>query len=219
MKYGINNFKWEVIDTTCQNIEELNEMEFHYIKQYQSREYQNGYNLTNGGENNSGRIVSDITRNRLSKAHKGKTIPYETRMKISNTLKGRIISEETRNKISNSNKGKIFTYTHKQHIKENHHDVKGNKNPMYGKTHTKESKILMSKNSKGGNHPMYGVKGENHPLSKEYIITDVDGNTSNIKGLRKFCSDNNLDHCAMRRVAQGKQKQHKGWLCKHYETQ
>ncbi len=61
--------------------------------------------------------------------------------------------------------------------------------------------------------------GENHPLSKEYIITDVDGNTSNIKGLRKFCSDNNLDHCAMRRVAQGKQKQHKGWLCKYYETQ
>ncbi len=35
-KYGWHNFTWQVLDNTCQTREELNEMEFHYIKQYQT---------------------------------------------------------------------------------------------------------------------------------------------------------------------------------------
>lgn len=39
-----------------------------------------------------------------------------------------------------SNKGIIFTKEHKENISKNHADVNGDKNPMYGKTHTDEVK-------------------------------------------------------------------------------
>jgi len=52
-KYGKEKFKWEIIEY-CDSKEELNEMEFHYIKQYDSFK-PNGYNLTLGGEGNTGR--------------------------------------------------------------------------------------------------------------------------------------------------------------------
>lgn len=46
-KYGWDNFEWEVLEE-CDSKEELDEMEFHYIKQYNS--YENGYNMTLGGD-------------------------------------------------------------------------------------------------------------------------------------------------------------------------
>ena len=65
-----------------------------------------------------------------------------------------------------SNKGIVFTKEHKENISKNHADVSGKNNPMYGKTHSKESrekirlgnldkkisdesKIKMSKKSRG----------------------------------------------------------------------
>ena len=39
-----------------------------------------------------------------------------------------------------SNKGIIFTKEHRDNISKNHADVNGDKNPMYGKTHTDEVK-------------------------------------------------------------------------------
>jgi len=47
-KYGFKNFKWEVIEE-CDDKEQLDEMEFHYIKQYNSFKPE-GYNLTLGGD-------------------------------------------------------------------------------------------------------------------------------------------------------------------------
>lgn len=46
-KYGFYNFEWEVLEE-CDSKEELDEMEFHYIKQYNTLR-PNGYNLTLGG--------------------------------------------------------------------------------------------------------------------------------------------------------------------------
>jgi len=43
-KYGWHNFTWEIIDITCQNKNELNEMEYPYIKQL------GDYNITEGGD-------------------------------------------------------------------------------------------------------------------------------------------------------------------------
>jgi len=48
-KYGQENFIWEVIEE-CDTLDELDEMEFHYIKQYKSYWKENGYNLTYGGD-------------------------------------------------------------------------------------------------------------------------------------------------------------------------
>jgi len=52
-------------------------------------------------------------------------------------------------------------------------------------------------------------------LSREYMITDPQGNIHHIKNLRKFCTENNLDQGNMTKVSNGKKgyNQHKGYLC------
>lgn len=47
-KYGKENFEWEVL-CECKNINELNEKEVQYIKEYNS--CVNGYNMNDGGDN------------------------------------------------------------------------------------------------------------------------------------------------------------------------
>tara|TARA_B110000285_G_scaffold142092_1_gene158878 strand:- start:197 stop:715 length:519 start_codon:yes stop_codon:yes gene_type:complete len=51
-------------------------------------------------------------------------------------------------------------------------------------------------------------------LSREYIITDPNGNDSRIVNLTKWCRENGLDQGNMVRVSQGKAKQHKGYTAK-----
>lgn len=63
-KYDDVVFIWEVIEM-CQSKEELDEMEFHYIKQYNSFG-SGGYNLTFGGEGFVGKH-SKSTKTLLSK--------------------------------------------------------------------------------------------------------------------------------------------------------
>ena len=51
-KYGISSFVWETLDV-CDNIKQLYEMEYHYIKQYHSHVSEWGYNLTQGFDNST----------------------------------------------------------------------------------------------------------------------------------------------------------------------
>ena len=69
-KYGIENFKFEVI-TEC-SIDELDKLEIFYIEQYDT--YYNGYNLTLGGSGNHNEInkekilgiISDLENTEMS---------------------------------------------------------------------------------------------------------------------------------------------------------
>lgn len=63
-------------------------------------------NKTNGGEGNSGKIVSDATKRKLSESHKGKTPSDETRRKQSEVKMGHKHSDETKRKIKEGNTGK-----------------------------------------------------------------------------------------------------------------
>jgi len=81
IKYGENNFEWEIL-CECTSKNELNDMEFHYIKQYHSHGTEYGYNMTWGGDtppimygddNPSKR--SDI-RKKLSEGKIGKMNPF-----------------------------------------------------------------------------------------------------------------------------------------------
>ena len=69
-KYGLENFKWEII-TICNSKKELDEKEKYYIKFFNSKK-PNGYNLTDGGEGNQGWIPTKEMRDKISKANKGK---------------------------------------------------------------------------------------------------------------------------------------------------
>jgi len=73
-KYGWDNFTWEVIEK-CDNQKQLNEMEFHYIKQYNSLK-PNGYNMTPGYDNKTtGYKFTKEQKKALSRKMSGKNNP------------------------------------------------------------------------------------------------------------------------------------------------
>ena len=96
-KYDKNNFEWEILEK-CNSKNELDEMEYHYIKQYNS--FNNGYNITMGGEGTLGRIVSQLTRKLISKANKGK---YEGK---NNPNYGNKWTDEQKERMSKQRLGK-----------------------------------------------------------------------------------------------------------------
>lgn len=94
-KYKPDNFTWEVIEN-CDTSEEMYDMEFHYIKQYNTV-LPDGYNMTCGYDNTTlGYKFSDEARERQSKRMMGKN----------NTNYGVKWTEEQKNNLSKKVKGK-----------------------------------------------------------------------------------------------------------------
>jgi len=104
-KYGIKNFTWEVLEK-CDNQKQLNEMEFHYIKQYNTLS-PNGYNLTQGfGNTTTGYKFTKQQLEKRSKMMIGKNNPnYGNGDKISGD-KNPAKRPEVREKIRQSKLGK-----------------------------------------------------------------------------------------------------------------
>ncbi len=151
-KYGIDNFKKEILEY-CETKELLNEREKYWINKYNSIK-PNGYNIDIGGQGGDCTIFMNddeykIFCEKISIGKKGKTkgIPLSDLNKkgISDGLKkyyknggknwnvGQETKQETKDKISQSLKGREFTEEWKEKLKQSHSDVKGQKNPMYGK--------------------------------------------------------------------------------------
>jgi len=153
-KYGTQQFSIELIEEV-ESTERAYELEIFYIKEYNTKA-PNGYNLTDGGDGIVGWQPTDNYRQecseRVKQLHKnkkvgmyGKNHTEKTKQKMSESLKGnqnclgRVLSEETKSKISLSHKGKTLSDLTKNKIKENHHNVSGENNPMYGKKHSPET--------------------------------------------------------------------------------
>lgn len=87
-KHGFENFDWEVI---CQSLDGeylLNVMEPYFIEQYDT--FNNGYNMTKGGEGLLGKQFSKETREKLRQARfKQPPRSKETREKISKSTVGK----------------------------------------------------------------------------------------------------------------------------------
>lgn len=94
-KYGIEAFTIEILDETG-NYEELLKKERYYVSLYDS--FNNGYNMTNGGDDNPMNIKS------VKDSHDAKMRSKEVRNKISMAMKGyrekKPFSKEHRDKIS-----------------------------------------------------------------------------------------------------------------------
>jgi hypothetical protein len=95
----------------------------------------------------------------------------------------------------------------------------GSKNPFYGKKHNRDkleqiSYTLQQQFKDGRKVWNDGLVGENNLQSKEYEITDPDGNIYIIRGLAEWCRQNNLSRQAMGQVALGRYKQHKNYKCR-----
>lgn len=109
-RYGIENFTIEQIDT-AESIDELNELEFKYIREYDCIT-PNGYNQCEGGGNTFGYHHSDESKQKMSQNKKGKYTGEE------NHFYGKHHTEEARRKMSESRKGRIIDDEWKQHLSE-----------------------------------------------------------------------------------------------------
>lgn len=143
-KYGIENFKKDILVFNIVRKDFINLLEKEYIAFYRSI-YKAEYNITDGGdgftghcseetkrkisESNKGKhYFSEEARKEISERQKGEKHPFygkhlseETKRKISEACKGKPswnkgkhLSEETKNKISKAGKGKHFTEEHKK---------------------------------------------------------------------------------------------------------
>ena len=120
-KYKEDNFEFTVI---CECDEsQLNTMEEYYIFELMTYDDDIGYNKTYGGE---GGRPTEETKEKLSKANKGKHHSEETKEKMSENhanykgenhpFYGKHHSEETKEKLSKSLKGKTRSETTKRKI-------------------------------------------------------------------------------------------------------
>ena len=132
-KYGRNNFVNGVIEY-CTNEEELNEKEEFWIKELNTLQ-PNGYNISASGYGNGTRGVEPWNKGKTgiySKETIEKMVAPLRKINIKG-MQGRPCSEETKRKIGAANK---INNT-------------GEKNGMFGKKHTDESRKKMSENMKG----------------------------------------------------------------------
>jgi group I intron endonuclease len=81
-KYGEENFTFSVIQELSSE-QEADLAEEYWIKFFNSRDNKFGYNLTDGGEGVSGRIVSEATRQKMRKKAIGRRHSKETLLNMS----------------------------------------------------------------------------------------------------------------------------------------
>lgn len=117
--------------TECFDFEVIKEIRLSGITQILLNIYESKYIIEYGSHN------QDVGYNKTFGGEGGK-MTDETRLKVSNSKKGRLLSDE-----------------HKMKVSVNHADMKGNKNPFYGKKHTQEV-IEKIRKDKIGNKNMLG---------------------------------------------------------------
>jgi hypothetical protein len=90
------------------------------------------------------------------------------------------------------------------------------KNSMYNRNHTDESREKMSNNASrkyGKDNPNW--KREYKESEKTYDtwkVKNKDGEEFIINNLNKFCKENNLNASCMRDIYYGRMKSHKNWI-------
>ncbi len=114
-KHGIDNFKVEFMFRDLTEADAF-EIEKFYIRKFKTnvcREYEpgkvgHGYNQTDGGEGMLGKPASPETRQKLSKALKGRRPSLEARQKLSEANRRRrgTATSEARRKMSEAHKGR-----------------------------------------------------------------------------------------------------------------
>lgn len=238
-KYGKENFKFKILEE-CETKEELNEMEFHYIKQFNTLR-PNGYNLTLGGEGNYGWLPNKETRKKIQIAQKKwwsnrsltekqelvKHLTYIARN--NNPMKGKKRPEITgklnpacrfdvREKISTKLKGKKRPDLSKTNTKR----CKGKTfEEMYGK---EKAEILKLKYSKSFKESEFVGKYERTDEFKKkckrchvkfvYKLISPMGEEFIIDNMREFCEKNpHLNRSSMMSLVKGNNKKgiYKGW--------
>ena len=104
-------------------------------------------------EKGRGRTHTIETREKIGKVHRGKTLSAETREKIAVANRGKKLSAETREKIGNTQRGKVVSAETRKRLSV---ATKGEKNGMFGKSHTETTRAKMSISHLGCKNHMFG---------------------------------------------------------------
>jgi group I intron endonuclease len=176
-KYGIENFKKEILEKCSPDKNTLDEREKYWINHYKSTDKKIGYNISIGGQSGwmSGLHHSSITKEKISESGRkeknhfyGKHHTDITKEKISQSLKKSekfqlsSSNKERRQKISEAMSKRVVSEETKKKLSEAQKGRKktneqkekmreiGNKlKPFLGCKHTEESKRKISQGNKG----------------------------------------------------------------------
>lgn len=141
-KYGADKHIFEIIHV-C-SCEELDDLEIYYIDLYQSFNSKHGLNLKSGGLTRG--ELSDYSRRKIGKAHKGKTISEECREKLRKANLGKKThSEEYKQKLRERMMGNKYTLGQKQ----SKETIEKRRVHLKGRVFTEEHKRKISESNKG----------------------------------------------------------------------
>lgn len=127
---------------------------------------------------------------KLRAASTGKSPSNQTRAKLSAANKGKSLSSEHRAKISASSKGKV---------------------------RSTETRAKMSLAKRGQSQSANNIAKRVEGIRKSYVAISPDGMDVLVNNLKQFCRDNGLNYSGMLNVANGYDRSHRGWKCRHVE--
>lgn len=159
-KYHEDSFDFYVIEK-C-SIDMLDEREKYYIAKFNSDNCQFGYNIESGGRANQ--VVSEETREKLSKALKGRVFSQEHKDHIGQALAGRIFSNESIEKMRKSQVGRCKGSKHPRcrpiYCPELDKEFWGavEVEEIYGIDRTYIYACLSGRQKSAGKHPLTGEK-------------------------------------------------------------
>lgn len=115
MKHGIEAFEWTILEAHSTD-EEAKIAEIWYIEYFKSIGVEL-YNMTNGGDGQLGQMRSDITRNKISSAMKGRVFSDEHLERLRTARRERSVAPEVGLKIANALKGRKKPPRSKEHCR------------------------------------------------------------------------------------------------------
>ena len=122
-------------------------------------------------------------------------------------------STESRQKISAANKGRPLTQEQYQRFVESQRRRVRTEKDMQ---HTLEMSRRNIGRPLSESHRLSIQESATHiALRGSYIVTSPDGQVYNVIGISLFCREHNLCASHLVKVARGKKRQYKGWLCRY----